>query len=231
MKRQALWLATVWMLGLPMLLIPEVWGATPVAGTSPAKAVLTVENDILFALIAEPEFHLRQARMYLQKNNVAEAAQALETVRAFVRLERARAGEPARDKLLDAIIELGGLTRDSTKLTVSGERLSDVARLVHLALAAHCQQMAQASWAEKAWQVTGQHLYGAGLHLRQGLAWVDQALTDEQQGLLKENMVLAKALMDGPGCGNSWAEEAAAPQIAAMGHLISSAMPSQVAVP
>lgn len=225
MKRQVLCLAAAWALGLPVLLVPTVWGATPATGTSSAEAVLTVKNEVLFTLSAEPEFHLRQARTYLQKNNLTEAAQALETVRAYVRLERARAAEPARDKLLDAIIALGKLERDSTKSTVSEDGFSKVAHLVHLALATHGQQMAQAAWAEKAWQVTGQHLYTAGLHLRQGLVWTDQTLTLEQQGLLKENAVLAKALMDGPGCGNSWAEEAAAPQIAAMGHLIGSVMP------
>lgn len=231
MKRQVLCLTAVWALGLPVLLAPAVWGATPVTGTSSAEAVLTVENEVLFALIAEPEFHLRQARMHLQKNSLTETAQALETVGALVRLERARAAEPARDKLIDAIIALGRLARDSMKSTVTGEELSKVARLVHLALAAHYQQMAQAAWAEKAWQVTGQHLYGVELHLRQGLAWIDQALTEEQQGLLKENTVIAKALMDGPGCGNSWAEEAAAPHIAAMGQLMNSVMPPQEAAP
>jgi len=220
MKRRVLCLVTAGTLGLSMLPISEVWCATPGPGTTPAKTVLTVENDILFAFLAEPEYHLRRAQAYLQKNDFPEATQELETVRAFVRLERARAEPPAVDKLIDALIELGAFTRASKKSTATAKGLARVALLVHLALANHTQQMAQASWADKAWQVTGQHLYGAELHLRQGLAWSDQVLKDEQQNLLKENAVLAKALMEGSGCGNSWAEEAAAPQIAAMRQLL-----------
>jgi hypothetical protein len=56
------------------------------------------------------------------------------------------------------------------------------------------------------------------------MAWEKHALTTEQQALLRENTILAEALMDGPGCGNSWAVDAAAPQITAMGQLIQAIM-------
>jgi hypothetical protein len=193
----------------------------------PAESVLTVRNDTLFALIPETEPYLQQARSYLQQNKAAAAGHALETVVAFVRLEMARSTDPARDKLLDAAIALDRLAGDTDKPSVALGRFAEVSRLVHMALAAHNRQMAQATWAEKAWQVTGQHLYGSELHIRQGLAWADQTLTDKQQALLKENTVLAKALMDGPGCGNDWAEKAVAPQIVAMGNLVGALLPAQ----
>lgn len=103
------------------------------------------------------------------------------------------------DMLIDATLDLDKLVRDSVHGVVGMQQLADVARLTHLALAAHSRQLAQASWAQKA--------------------------------LLKENAILAKALMDGPGCGNSWAEDAAEPQIVAMGHLMDALKPSTTVMP
>lgn len=201
------------------------------ASISPGEVVLTVKNDTLFALITEPEYHLNQARAYMHAGQGAEAARALEAVQAFVWLERARAAQPTMDMLVDATLDLDKLARDSVHGAVGMQQLADAARLTHLALAAHYRQLAQASWAQKAWQVTGQHLHAAGLHIRQGVAWGGAVLTDQQQALLKENAILAKALMDGPGCGNSWAEDAAEPQIVAMGHLMDALKPSTTVMP
>lgn len=231
MKRQTVWLAAVWSLGFPIIMASEVRGAMPAAAISPAEAVLTVKNDTLFALIAEPEYHLNLARTYLQAGQGADASRALEAVQAFVWLERARAAQPAMDMLIDATIDLDKLARDSARGAVTVPQLADVARLTHLALAAHYQQMAQDAWAQKAWQVTGQHLHAAELHIRQGMAWGGPTLTNQQQAILKENAVLADALMDGPGCGNSWAEDAAGPQITAMGHLMDTLKPSTAVMP
>lgn len=220
MKRHIVWMAVVWTLGLLTVIVDEGWGAMPVPKLSPAESVLTVKNDTLFALIGEPEYHLTQARDSLQSGRGAEAARAFEVVQAFVWLERARASGSAMELLIDAIIDLDKLVGDSARGVANMQQLVDTARLTHLALASHYQQMAQAAWQQKVWQVTGQHLHATGLHIRQGMAWRGQILTDEQQALLKENDFLAEALMDGPGCGNGWAEDAAQGHIAAMGQLV-----------
>lgn len=220
MQRQILWLAVVAALGLPTIMVIKGWGAMPAPGRSPDEVVLTVKNDTMFALIGEPEYHLVLARTSLQSGLGAEAARALEAVQAFVWLERARAAAAAMDMLIDATVDLDKLVSDSARGVLTMPQLADAARLTHRALASHYQLMAQAAWAQRAWRVTGQHLHAAGLHIRQGMAWGGPALTDPQRALLKENDFLAEALMDGPGCGNSWAEDAAEAQITAIGKLM-----------
>lgn len=231
MQRQIVWLAVVAALGVPTIMVMEGWGAMPAAGISPAEVVLTVKNDTLFALIREPEYRLTQARTSLQSGRGAEAARALEAVQAFVWLERARAASPAMDMLIDATIDLDKLVSDSARGVLSMPQLADAARLTHMALASHYQLMAQAAWAQRVWQVTGQHLHAAGLHIRQAMAWGGSVLTDPQQALLKENEFLAEALMDGPGCGNSWAEDAAQARITAIGQLVDALKPAKAVLP
>lgn len=225
MKRQVSWLAAILIVGMMPLVGIAPRGTVAMAASSPMGSVLTVSNDTLFALIGEPEYRLQQALMYADENQTEAEIAALDTVRAFVQLERSRATEPALDKLVDAIIALNTLTRNLNKPLPDMLQLSEVAYLTHLALAAHYQQLAQTAWAKKIWQTTGQHLHAADLHIRQGLGWGEHVLTKEQQALLGENKILAEALMDGPGCGNSWAADAAAPQIGAMGQLIDILMP------
>ncbi|ABA90036.1 hypothetical protein Pcar_2801 [Syntrophotalea carbinolica DSM 2380] len=225
MKRQVIWVAAILIVGVMPLMGITPKGEVAMAAGSPMESVLTVSNDTLFALIGEPEYRLRQAAMYVDENKTEAAVAALHTVRAFVQLERSRATEPALDKLVDAIIALDTLARNLGKPSPDMLQLSEVAYLTHLALAAHYQQLAQTAWTNEIWQTTGQHLHAADLHTRQGLAWGEHVLTDKQQALLGENKILAEALMDGPGCGNSWAADAAAPQIGAMGQLIDVLMP------
>ncbi|MDK2848701.1 MAG: hypothetical protein PWP34_2054 [Desulfuromonadales bacterium] len=224
MRQQIVWLVAVLTIVMAALSRPSVKDAIAETASPPVDSMLKVSNDVLFGLIDEPEFYLRQALIDLEAGKADATIAALKKVKVFVRLERSRATEPALDKLVDAIIGLDRVAREVRKASSAVTSLSEVAHLTHLALAAHYFQLAQAAWAEKIWQTTGQHLYAAERHIRQGMAWEKHALATEQQTLLRENTVLAEALMDGPGCGNSWAEDVAAPQIAAMGELIEAVM-------
>lgn len=220
MERRLFWLAAVWISGLLALVGFPVAGAGPGSATAPQDVVLQVSNDILFALVGEPEDGLRRALGFLDESRSKEVSGQINRVLAFVRLERSRASEPALDKLVDAMIALDALAGEAGKGSVSKAKLTDIARLTHRALAAHYLQLAVESWNGKIWQATGQHLSAAALHLRQGVGWSGVNITPAQQALLTENDTVAGALMDGPGCGNSWVVDAAAPQIDAMKPLI-----------
>lgn len=157
-----------------------------------SAARVTIDEDILAALVDEPCRHFEAARDHFVAGRFPQAAANLRTSTAYLRLEAARANaagrarlEASRRELLDvaAATERGGLQ--------SVDTLHQVFARAHYALASHhCVKSAHrccrpATFDDQGeMRRAGQDLRAASIHLDRGLRWAGTDWDEETQRML-----------------------------------------------
>ncbi len=185
-----------------------------VARWSPAQPVSTSSGsqgffgEAMDTLVAEPDYHFSQARAHLQKGETDQALVELAKGVAFLKLEAGRSTAPAQEELTDAVFDLEKAARSIKRKTVAAGELDRTCGRALEALARHRFLLARDAWSGKDWQKTGGHLQAAVLHLQQLRTWGGEEWSAERTKIVEEAGVVAKALIEGPGCGTDWVPKA-----------------------
>jgi hypothetical protein len=167
------------MLGLTVALLSVFSVIALGAETAPKKAApkapegyVIVEEEDWLVLEDDLLRHFHQARESFLKKEMKVAASEIRKSGVFLKVEAAQATAESKKALLASAHELEKLASDVKAGAVkSAKDLDDAFVGVHLALARHHHEKAQAAQAKNEHKTIGHYLRAAAAHLEQALAW------------------------------------------------------------
>ena len=187
------------------------------AAPKPQEGQILVDEDVLDALVDEPEHQFQGAHESFLKKDWKAAASKIRKGAAFLKLEAGRAKDESKKALIASVKELEKLAAKVEKGTATSAReLDNAFARAHQALGEHHYLRASKSWTKKAVSKAGHDLRAAANHLENSSAWAGHKLETGTGAVIKDARILAGKMIAGTG----WVDEEVGKGIKSVGQEI-----------
>lgn len=163
------------------------------------EGFLLIEEDVLYMLADEPNFHFHQARLDFLRRANEDAANDVRKAGAMLKLAVANAHSGEGKKQLQAsLVELFALSEGlAMKKPVTTKLMDRVFARAHLALAQYNKDEALRHLEKGEFEKVGIHLRSASHDIEHAMAWAGEDVPDNSAMALQQAVKLAEQLAAG----------------------------------